>query len=146
MYYWVDTKFFNEEIREFVTEAYAENNYSYMPANNAGAARWREIQKQFITEDDNMAHRICSYCGVIMGESTSIDHNGTPCDSHGACPKCAEEQLIKMRSDMAKHLKIQSFDDLQADVERRRRSGFYDSKEILSKVADEIIKDLQNAS
>lgn len=126
MMYWVDSKYFNEEIREFVTEAYAENNHSYMPSNNKGALRWAEIKKQFITEDDNMAHRICSYCEAEGKPAIMGDFAGEM-DTHGICP-----------SHYAQQMKV-------IDAMRRVQSGFHDTDIPLSVVADEIIKDLQNA-
>lgn len=121
MYYWVNSKFINEEIREFVTNAYSENGHSYMPANNAGAARWREVKKQF-----EISERVCSYCEAEGKDGYMGDFPGEM-DTHGICKKHYEEQTKLI------------------DAMRRINSGFYDSRPILSKVAEEVLEDLKNA-
>lgn len=92
-----------------------------------------------------MPKRVCMYCNLVMGESTAVDPNGVPCDTHGVCPQCSEAQLEKMKADKQKHGSVQSFDELQEDVKRRMKSGFYDGYPVLSKVVEEILEDIRNA-
>lgn len=140
MYYWADSKYYNDWVVGAAIEAYTQHGCSVMPANNPGALRWASIQKKFITEDD-MPKRICMYCGLVMGESTAVDPNGVLCDTHGSCPTCTETQIEKMKADVRKHQAVQSFDDLQKDVERRINSGFYDSDVVLNTVASKVMRE-----